>query len=220
MQVDVKEIFESIQGEGIFSGDKQAFVRFTKCNLACKYCDTQFSVDRDSRTLSEQELFDILRKFNSNTIALTGGEPLIEADFIASFLSKYKRYLNKKILLETNGTLVYQLKKTIEHLDIISADIKLESATGQENHFDINDKFFEIAKRKRAYAKVVFDENINDFEVKKVTEIANRHDLLLVLQPKMPMDANLPLLKVYDTFYNRYKKVKLLPQIHKFLYLR
>lgn len=220
MQVDVKEIFESIQGEGLFAGDKQAFIRFTKCNLACKYCDTEFSVDRNSRTLNEQEVFDLLKRFNSNTVALTGGEPLLEADFIVSFLSKYKNLLGKRILLETNGTLVFQLKRTIEYIDIVSADIKLESATGQDNKFDINDKFFEIAKRKKVYAKIIFDENIRDDEINSVVELADKHNLLLILQPKMPMDDNLPLLKIYDKFYDKYKKVKLLPQIHKFLYLR
>ncbi len=220
MQAEIKEIFESIQGEGLFAGDKQIFIRFTKCNLACKYCDTEFHADRESRVLNEQELFDILKKYNSNTIMLTGGEPLIEAEFISSFLSKYKKFLNKKIILETSGTLVYNLKKTIEHIDIVSADIKLESATGQDNKFDINDKFFEIAKRKKVYCKVVFDENIKDIEIYNVIKLAQKYDLIIVLQPKMPMDGNIPLLDIYNRFYNNYKKVKLLPQIHKFLYLR
>ena len=41
--VKIKEIFTSIQGEGTYVGEKQTFVRFCKCNLACKYCDTDFS---------------------------------------------------------------------------------------------------------------------------------------------------------------------------------
>ena len=38
----IKEIFESIQGEGLYIGSKQLFIRFCACNLKCKYCDTPF----------------------------------------------------------------------------------------------------------------------------------------------------------------------------------
>ena len=41
----IKEIFSSIQGEGLLVGVEQIFIRFCKCNLACKYCDTDFSSD-------------------------------------------------------------------------------------------------------------------------------------------------------------------------------
>ena len=42
LTVNIKEIFSSIQGEGPYVGEKHVFVRFCKCNLACKYCDTDF----------------------------------------------------------------------------------------------------------------------------------------------------------------------------------
>ena len=39
---NIKEIFTSIQGEGLYIGQKQIFVRFSRCNLSCAYCDTDF----------------------------------------------------------------------------------------------------------------------------------------------------------------------------------
>ncbi len=38
----VNEIFYTIQGEGANAGRAAIFVRFAKCNLACKFCDTEF----------------------------------------------------------------------------------------------------------------------------------------------------------------------------------
>lgn len=43
MTADIIEIFSSIQGEGIFLGAKQIFVRFKRCNLTCSYCDEELS---------------------------------------------------------------------------------------------------------------------------------------------------------------------------------
>ena len=59
-KVKIKEIFASIQGEGIFVGVKQIFVRFCRCNLACKYCDTDFS--SNYKEYSVDELVDYINR--------------------------------------------------------------------------------------------------------------------------------------------------------------
>ena len=38
----IKEIFYSIQGEGLYAGTAQHFIRFCDCNLNCSYCDTNW----------------------------------------------------------------------------------------------------------------------------------------------------------------------------------
>ena len=38
----INDIFYTIQGEGSFAGTPAIFIRLSDCNLACKFCDTEF----------------------------------------------------------------------------------------------------------------------------------------------------------------------------------
>lgn len=214
MFAKIKEIFESIQGEGILVGLKQIFVRFAGCNLNCAYCDT--NTDDDVMELIEEELFDKVKKMDSTSISLTGGEPLLHVDFIKSFLTKYKKYLNKEIYLETNGTLCENLAEIIDLVDVVAMDVKIESATGEVNNFDLNKQFLEIAKDK-VFIKVVFDKNITEDEIENILYLAKESDAPLILQPKTPIDDDIDLLEIYNKFYENYQDTRLIPQTHKFL---
>ena len=214
---NIKEIFTSIQGEGPYIGQKHIFVRFCRCNLNCKYCDTDFDI-KNSKKYSPFALFDLLKNIDADTISFTGGEPLMELEFLEEFLKEYKNKLNKKIYLETNGVLYKNLEKIIDFIDIISMDIKLKSASGMEN-FDENEKFSDIASKKEVFIKIVFDKNIKDEEIIKTTSIIKKHNSLIILQPKMPMDKDMDIEKVFNKFYKHYKNIRLIPQVHKFLNL-
>ena len=214
---NIKEIFTSIQGEGPYVGQKHIFVRFCRCNLNCKYCDTDFDI-KNSKKYSPFALFDLLKNIDADTISFTGGEPLMELEFLEEFLKEYKNKLNKKIYLETNGVLYKNLEKIIDFIDIISMDIKLKSASGMEN-FNENKKFLDIASKKEVFIKIVFDKNIKDEEIIKTASIAKNHDSLIILQPKMPMDKDTDIEKIFNKFYKHYKNIRLIPQVHKFLNL-
>lgn len=220
----IKEVFASIQGEGPFIGAKQLFIRFCDCNLRCHYCDTQF--DGDSEEYTAQELWNIINQFDLktiNSVSLTGGEPLLSADFLEKFLPLLKEH-NLKIYLETNATLPEELKRIIGFVDVVAADIKLESATGMINSFDAHDKFFEICKGHECFAKIVFDDNISDEEIEKCVELAKKYQILLILQPKMTEDSmsitSVFAVTILDKFLKKYPNVRLIPQVHKFLSVR
>lgn len=214
---NIKEIFTSIQGEGPYVGQKHIFVRFCRCNLNCKYCDTDFDI-KNSKKYSPFALFDLLKNIDTDTISFTGGEPLIEVEFLKEFLKEYKNKLNKKIYLETNGVLYKNLEKIIDFIDIISMDIKLKSASDMEN-FNENEKFLDIASKKEVFIKIVFDKNIKDEEIIKTTSIIKKYNSLIILQPKMPMDKDTDIEKIFNKFYKHYKNIRLIPQVHKFLNL-
>lgn len=214
------EIFTSIQGEGPYIGVKQLFIRFCGCNLACEYCDTNGT--GEYLEFTPEELVKNIQDFNLKTIhsiSLTGGEPLLWTDFLQEFLP----LLNNKIYLETNSTLKNNLEKIIDYIDIISADIKLPSASGIESSFALHDEFFKTAKKydKEIFAKIVFDSNILDDEINHCLKLAEKYNLSLILQPKT-VDDKIPvepekILEVFNKFLNNYPNVRVIPQTHKFL---
>ena len=215
----IKEIFTSIQGEGLYVGEMQIFVRFCRCNLNCKYCDTDFKKDKKSVLYTPMELAKELIHNEISSVSFTGGEPLTETDFLLELLPLIKKH--KKIHLETNGTMTNELSLLIDNIDVVSADIKLKSVTKQENQFLINDEFMSVAKRKECFIKVVFDENIEKDEITQIIKIAKRYKLPIILQPMMIKDkfSTNPskLIEIFKIFYTIYPNTRLIPQIHKFL---
>ncbi len=214
MKAKIKEIFESIQGEGLLVGEKEVFVRFSGCNLNCAYCDTNHT--DGLAELSEEELFDKIKKYDSKTLSLTGGEPLLNALFIKSFLKKYKKHLKKEIYLETNGTLFEELREVIDYVDLVGMDIKIESAAKETNRFEENERFLQECFQK-AFLKVVFTSDITNDEIFSVLKMAIKFQAPIILQPKSPIDTSTPFLEIYNKFWECYKNVRMIPQTHTFL---
>ena len=214
----IKEIFSSIQGEGPYIGFEQLFVRFSKCNLKCSYCDTDFISDLKEFT-PEQLAKEVSTCKNIHSISLTGGEPLLDVNFLKEFLP----LLDKKIYLETNGTLFNELEQVIDLVDIISMDVKLNSTSNNGNLFEKHRKFIDVAtiNNKEIFVKIVFDETITDDEISKCIELAKDNNILIVLQPKMDGEvlnlSNEIINQVFSKFVKQYKNVRLIPQVHKFL---
>lgn len=87
-RIPVVEIFQSISGEGVSSGNIVTFVRVAGCNLRCSWCDTKYSFNEnadDIEQLLPEEIVQRVEALGSNEIICTGGEPLEEG--------KSKRYL-------------------------------------------------------------------------------------------------------------------------------
>lgn len=219
----IKEIFTSVQGEGSVVGYKQLFIRFCGCNLSCKYCDTDFDIE-NSTLYSSYELADkISDDYDLNTvhsISLTGGEPLLYADFINEFVPQIKNYCDIKIYLETNATLYDELLLIKDKIDIISADIKLPSSAGKDT-FYLHSEFLKNCFGVKTFAKIVFDDAITEREIDECVELASKNDIPLILQPKMngdkmSVDSDF-CLELLDKFLQKYHKVRLIPQTHKFL---
>ena len=92
----VSEVFKSIQGEGLYQGVDQVFVRFFGCNLKCNFCDTELDYYKKKTT---SELFNEINSFGDcHSLSITGGEPLLQIDFLKDLLKFLKKRKQKKQL--------------------------------------------------------------------------------------------------------------------------
>jgi len=131
----ITEMFTSIQGEGLYVGERQLFIRFHGCNLSCRFCDEK---RKEKDAFSEYEASELIKEIiisGKRNISLTGGEPLLQADFLKEMLPALKKE-GKRIYLETNGILTAGLLKILKYVDIISMDFKLPSSTGLKPYWD------------------------------------------------------------------------------------
>lgn len=131
----VNEIFKSIDGEGLRTGELTTFIRLAGCNLRCSYCDTCYALKNSNGTeMSVDEIVKRVKKYDYRNITLTGGEPLIhkDVDDLISKLCENGFYVN----IETNGSVPidkYILNKNI----LITMDYKLPSS-GVEKNMNLN----------------------------------------------------------------------------------
>ena len=113
MKAKITEIFQSIQGEGQYVGAKQVFIRFFECNMRCAWCDTPQSIGDTGGHFDEYTSDELWRKIsdlwsNCHSISFTGGEPLVQTDFIKRFLPRLKAAWVTSYL-ETNGVFYEEL---------------------------------------------------------------------------------------------------------------
>lgn len=117
----VKELFLTLQGEGVQAGRRAVFVRFSGCNLwsgrerdrataRCRFCDTDFfGTDGDGGgnfAAPKVLVAAVLAAWGEHVAppfaVFTGGEPLLQLD--AALIAALKA-AQVTIAVETNGTL-------------------------------------------------------------------------------------------------------------------
>ncbi len=121
MTYSVKEIYFTVQGEGVQTGMPAVFLRFAGCNLwsglerdrpsaICNFCDTDFigtNGPGGGKFKTPQQLADAVQFLwpdgkGQPWVVCTGGEPLLQLD---TDLIRALHDAGFKIAIETNGTL-------------------------------------------------------------------------------------------------------------------
>ncbi len=223
MKARIAEVFDSIQGEGLYLGEKQLFVRFFNCNLSCAYCDTK--LDRFIE-YEPRELFEEIKLYRDkfHSISFTGGEPLLYADFLREIL-KLTCGRGHRHYLETNGTLFFELEKLIDRLDIIAMDLKFPSSTGMGNLWHLHKKFLKIAAKKEVFLKAIICQATHEDDLKQAVEIIKEISpaSVLVLQPNSYENQTLlreKLIKFKELANQGGVTACVIPQIHKIMGIR
>ncbi len=179
----ISEIFKSFQGEGLYVGERQLFVRFFGCNLNCRYCDTKLDHFREYNI--EELCVEINRLGGGcHSISFTGGEPLTQKDFLKEVMASTKKN-GFRNYLETNGSLPDALKEVVEHVDIIAMDFKLPGSTGMKDFWKEHKRFLEVAKEKEVFVKAVISTSTAEADFKDAISLINQSNAapVLVLQP-------------------------------------
>jgi organic radical activating enzyme len=94
------EAFYTIQGEGFHTGKPAYFIRLGGCDVGCHWCDVKESWNADLHPPTTIEAIVSAAKEYSNTIVITGGEPLMWNMFPLTELLKKEGFT---IHLETSG---------------------------------------------------------------------------------------------------------------------
>lgn len=144
----VMEVFASFQGEGLYVGEAQVFLRLAGCPLRCAWCDTPASwglgegraamVRKDGEPPTREERWASpfqaalwvasVEPGEPRTVSVTGGEPLLWPGFITALRSMIRP---RRLHLETAGAHPEALARVLEHVDHVSLDLKLPADMGE-----------------------------------------------------------------------------------------
>ncbi len=216
----ISEVFCSVQGEGLYTGSRQLFVRFYGCNLDCVFCDTKLST---YERYTPNELHDIISGFTKNyhSISFTGGEPLMQKDFLKEILQLVKKD-GIKTYLETNGIFHEELKDVIDYIDIIAMDFKLPTSGKHDKYWQEHKKFLNVARKKEVFIKCIMCLSTHNEDIEEVTSLLkdSARNIPFIIQPNTFELSKRLLDKAkacQDTLFDISNDVRIIPQVHKYL---
>lgn len=233
MNANIYEIFNSIQGEGIYAGIRQVFVRFCGCQLSCEYCDTKearFAVKRCrigrqyiNNPLDINTTIDAINYLwtpSTRSVSLTGGEPLLHIDFIKELAEDIS-----KLYLETNAGFPEYAKDVADQIEIAACDIKLPEHRSTDDYDSLLDaelQTIEIfhSRGVETFVKIIVlpettEKSIGNaiFGIKSIDD-----SIPLVLQPVTPVNVDVrQLLDLMDFAGSHLSFVRMIPQLHRLL---
>lgn len=164
---------DSIETMGLVDGPGVRFVVFLKgCKLRCLFCHNPETWTNDNAIkMTSDELIDKIKKYKNyytnGGVTFSGGEPLLQKDFLLDILKKCKEN-NIHTALDTSGVGVGNYEEILKYVDLVILDIKhidyfeYEKITGYK--MDEFNKFLSICEKmkKKLWLRQVIVPNIND----------------------------------------------------------
>lgn len=188
------EAFYTLQGEGFYKGSAAYFIRIGGCDVGCHWCDVKESWDAEKHPPTDIEtIVNQAAKF-SDTIVITGGEPLM---WNMEPLTTALKEKGMKIHIETSGA--YQITG---HWDWFCLSPK-------KNKLPLRESFSRADELK----VIVYNKNDFDFAEEQAKKVSS--NCVLYLQPEWSKRDEMMPLMVDFVLQNPKWKVSL--QTHKYL---
>ncbi len=188
------EEFYTIQGEGYYKGTAAYFIRIGGCDVGCHWCDVKESWDAELHPPTDtKQIVDNALTY-SDTVVVTGGEPLT---WDMSILTKLLKQKGAKTHIETSGA--YKLTGEWDWICLSPKKLKLPTKEVYENADELK--------------VIVYNKSDLKFAEEQAAKV--NEDCILYLQPEWSKrDKVVPLIVDY-VMQNPKWKVSL--QTHKYL---
>ncbi len=188
------EEFYTIQGEGYHTGTAAYFIRIGGCDVGCHWCDVKESWNADLHPPTHADLVVENAQKYSDTVVITGGEPLM---WDMSYLTNYLKKKGLKTHIETSGA--YPLTGTWDWICLSPKKTKLPLE--------------EVYARAHELKMIIY--NKNDFKFAEEQAAQVNENCQLFLQPEWSNQEKMtPLLVDYVM---EHPKWKISLQTHKYL---
>jgi 7-carboxy-7-deazaguanine synthase len=204
VNLNINEIFYSLQGEAREVGLPTVFVRLTGCPLRCTYCDTEYAF-KGKNMLSIDEILNEVKQYSTRYVCVTGGEPLAQIDCHVLLDALVKE--GQQVSLETSGSIDIS---AVNSAVSIVMDVKTPSSNESKHN-----KYDNIAKlQAKDQLKFVIGSKADfDWSVDTLDQYPTKADALF----SPVFDAITPT-QLADWILDKQLNVRMQVQMHKLLW--
>jgi len=213
MKYSIAEKFVSINGEGTRAGELAVFIRFSRCNLSCTYCDTKWANTDGCETeqLSPEQIAGYVYGTGVKNVTLTGGEPLLQEELytLIEMLSEQ----GNSVEIETNGSISIAELSGKKYRPIFTLDYKLPDS-GMESAMELGNYSYLQAEDTVKFVSG----SLSDLE--RAVEIIEKYELTKKCSVYIsPVFGNIDPADIVEFMKDkRLNGVKLQLQLHKFIW--
>ncbi|RPJ33877.1 MAG: 7-carboxy-7-deazaguanine synthase QueE [Verrucomicrobiaceae bacterium] len=185
---DGPEIFHTIQGEGVSAGLPAVFIRASRCNLHCVWCDTDHTWNFEGTPWPHEKdavpgyakyrkadvTFEItsagaaqrILEFTCPRVVITGGEPLLQEEAFLEMMRQIREEMPECVFeVETNATRI-PCPAFADAVDQFNISPKLSNA-GMPESMRLNDDALRyFAASPKAWFKFVVSSPVDLAEIK------------------------------------------------------
>ncbi|MGE4589184.1 MAG: pyruvate formate-lyase-activating protein [Acidaminococcaceae bacterium] len=184
----MKAYYHSINTFGTVDGPGIRYLLFLAgCNLGCSFCHNPDTWVRTGKTISIEEVIEEIKKYrvfydkSGGGITVSGGEPLLQAEFVSALFAKCKE-LGIHTALDTGGFFAQaELDKVLPYTDLVMFSLKSadenvhRQLTGKDNALILQNLLY-AASRTQLILRYVIIPGVNDSEpvLSKLAEVIKK----------------------------------------------